>query len=450
MWAENELKHMNFKDKRLNKRMGMLLESFTENSGDSIPQACKSNAATKAAYRFFSNECVEAKEIRKGFREATISRMKEQPTGTTFLFASDASNVVFTSHKKMRGIGVLRNQKARGLNLHTTLAYTEDELVLGSLRQDCWGRKPEEYGKRDERARLPIEQKESYRWLQSFNDANEALPDDAQGIFMGDRGADIFELFQLPRKKNMNLLIRANQNRQLANRPAKVFDEVGNSPCSGIMEVLIKRSGERKERIAKLEIRFALVSINPPHNKKNLSPINLYAISAKEITEGLEIKEPINWNLVTTLPIESLENAIYAVKTYAKRWLIERFHYTLKEGCKIEELQFEEAERIDKAIATYTIIAWRLMYITYLSRILPDLPCTKVFVESEWQALYCYANETPTPPSKPPSLKEAVRLLAKIGGFLGRKRDGDPGVKVIWRGLRVLEGAFTMYLILKG
>ncbi len=136
MWAENELKHMNFKDKRLNKRMGMLLESFTENSGDSIPQACKSNAATKAAYRFFSNECVEAKEIRKGFREATISRMKEQPTGTTFLFASDASNVVFTSHKKMRGIGVLRNQKARGLNLQTTLAYTEDGLVLGSLRQD--------------------------------------------------------------------------------------------------------------------------------------------------------------------------------------------------------------------------------------------------------------------------------------------------------------------------
>lgn len=445
MWIEDEIKHMNFKDKRLNKRFGIMLENFTEKSDGSIPEACQSNAATKAAYRFYSNECVEAQEIRKGFSKATIERIKKEPPKNTIIFCSDATNIVLTSHRKMKGIGVLRNQKARGLNLHTTLAYTEEELLLGSIRQDCWGRKPEDYGKRKERFQMPIECKESYRWLTSFNDAQLALPDDYKGIFLGDRGADIFELFQQPRKSNMDLIIRAAHNRQLTNSKEKAFDKVRNSECAGIMKTTIKRSGNRKEREAELEIRFEPISIA----KKNLSPISIWLVSAREITQNLENEEPIEWNLLTTLSINSLEEAIYIVKTYAKRWLIERFHYTLKEGCRVEELQFEEADRFDKAIATYTIVAWRIMYLTYLSRVSPDSECTKVFEKAEWQALYCYVHKTPNPPSKIPTLKNAIMWLAKIGGFLGRKRDGDPGVKVIWRGMRILEGACEMFLILK-
>jgi hypothetical protein len=443
---------MNFNDKRLNKRFGMLLEAFTENIKASIPEACQSNAATKGAYRFFSNQCVEAIKIRKGFREATIKRMKEQPKNSVFLFTSDASNIVFTSHKKLNGIGVLRNQKARGLNLHSTLVYTEDELLLGSIRQDCWGRKPEDYGKRKERSSLPIEQKESFRWLEAFNDAQESLIEDAQGIFMGDRGGDIYELFLMPRKPNMNLLIRSAHKRTSTESSKKIFVEIASLPSSGVMEVPIERSGERKKRVAKLEIRFKSVIIAPPKHKKDLPPIEkFYAISAREITEGIdETQDLISWNLLTTLPIETLKDAIYTVKTYAKRWLIERFHYTLKEGCKVEDLQLEEAERIDKAIATYTIVSCRIMYMTYLSRIAPDLSCTKIFNDVEWKALYCYANKTSITPNDPPRLKDAILFLAKIGGFLGRKHDGEPGVKVIWRGLSVLEGATAMYIILKG
>ena len=166
------------------------------------------------------------------------------------------------------------------------------------------------------------------------------------------------------------------------------------------------------------------------------------------MTEGVE--EPIYWKLLTTMPIDSLERASYAVTTYAKRWLIERYHYTLKEGCKVEELQFEDAEKIDKAIATYTIVSWRIMHMTYLARVCPDLPCTKMFLEDEWKALYCYAHKNSQIPKTPPTINNAVRMLAKIGGFLGRKADGDPGVKVIWRGLRLLEGAVEMFRILNG
>ena len=160
MWAESELQHMDFNDLRLNKRFQSLLEALKEKPAASIPEACQSNADTKGAYRFFSNNCVEAQEIRTGHRQATIERMKERQNDSIFLFISDATNIVYSSHKSLKGIGVLRNQRARGLNLHTTLVTTENELLLGSIQQVCWGRKAEDYGKRSQRARLPIEQKE--------------------------------------------------------------------------------------------------------------------------------------------------------------------------------------------------------------------------------------------------------------------------------------------------
>jgi hypothetical protein len=450
MWADKELKNINFKDLRLNQRLETILEAFTEQPSSSIPQACKSSAATKGAYRFFSNEAVDAAEIRRGFSKATTERMSEYPAGTTFLFSSDATNIVYTSHKKLNGIGVLRNQKARGLNLHTTLVATEDELVLGSVHQYCWGRKPENYGQRALRAKKPIEERESFRWLESFRAAQESLPDNMQGIFCTDRGGDIYDIFLESRKKNMHLLIRALYDRRLSDGSGRMFTNLEGSKPAGIVEVLIKRSGERKERKAKLEIRYERVSVNPPGRKKNLPSLNITIISAKEICEDPRVKDPIHWKLVTTLSIDSLEEASNAIKTYAKRWLIERYHYTLKEGCQVEELQLEEAKRIDKAIAVYTIVACRLMYITYLARVSPNEPCTKVFHDNEWQALYCYAKKTPNATKSPPTLHEAVSMLAAMGGFLGRRRDGSPGVKVIWRGMRLLEGAVTMYGILKG
>jgi hypothetical protein len=450
VWAKNEVRRMQFKDLRLNQRLESILENFMEQPSASIPEASKSAAETKAAYRFFSNVNVEAQEIRNGFCLATIERMNEHE-GATILFASDATNVVYTSHKSLKGVGVLRNQKAKGLNLHTTLAYTEDELVLGVVAQHCWGRKPEDYGKRTLRAKLPIEEKESFRWIESFREAQKSLPDDKQGIFTTDRGGDIYELLLEPRKNNMHLLIRACHDRPLTASEEKMFSKLESSPCAGVMEVLIKRSGERKDRIAKLEIRYAHVSIKPPKNKPNLPSLDITIIAAKEICDNpSDMDNSIHWKLLTTLPVNSLEEVIGAVKTYAKRWLIERYHYTLKEGCLVEELQLEEAARIDKAIAVYTIIACRLMYMTYLARTSPDLPCTTVFDDDEWRAIYCYANKTSREPRTPMALKEAIVMLAKMGGFLGRKRDGDPGVKVIWRGMRILEGAVEMYRVLKG
>src|SRR5215467_5239159 len=162
MYDKRDLRNMDFGDRRLTNRLEKMLEDFAQEPSGSIPESCKSLAATKGAYRFFSNDAVEAKQIRDGYCNATIERMNEQGAGVTFLFKSDATNIVFTSHKKLSGIGVLRNQNARGLNLHTTLVSTENEVTLGVIDQYCWGRDPEDYGKRAERSKKPIEEKESY------------------------------------------------------------------------------------------------------------------------------------------------------------------------------------------------------------------------------------------------------------------------------------------------
>lgn len=449
MFDVRDLRQVDLGDIRLNDRLEAISEAFTNSADSSIPQACKSAAATKAVYRFFSNDNVEVKGLRAGFRKAVVYRIKNCPKGATILYLSDGTNLVFSSHKKLQGIGVLRNQKAKGLNLHTTIVSTENEVVLGVVEQHCWGRKPEDYGQRAVRQKKPIEEKESYRWIESFRASESSLPSSKRGIFLADRGADVYEIFLEPRKENMHLLIRALHDRKLADSHERMFKELEHSPCAGIMEVTINRSGERKERTARLEIRHKNVTIEPPKHKPFFPQINITIISAKEIFDGVNNQDLVNWRLLTTLSIGSLEDAIYAVTTYAKRWLIERFHYVLKEGCKVEELQLKKAERIERAVTVYTVIACRIMHITYLARAAPDLPCTAAFDDDEWRALHCYVHKTSIEPPNPPSLREALLMLAKIGGFLSRKRDGEPGVKVVWRGIRVLEGAVEMYRILK-
>jgi len=148
---------------------------------------------------------------------------------------------------------------------------------------------------------------------------------------------------------------------------------------------------------------------------------------------------PISWLLLTTLEINSFESAIRCVKWYTYRWLIERYHYTLKSGCRIEELQLETARRINMALATYSIVAWRLLWLTYEARHNPDVSCDTVLDTIEWQSLCVNFTQNPIPPKKPPTLREAIRMIAMLGGFLGRKGDGEPGVKTIWRGLRRLH-----------
>lgn len=446
-WISNEIGNTKLKDKRLSKRLSKLLEVLTENPSSSIPEACESLAGTKAAYRFFDNDRIEAKEIQTGFIKSTVERIKRHEL---VLIDNDSTGFNFSSHKSLKGAGVLRNFQARGLIMHSCLAITPEAEPLGLLYQNIWGRKPEDYGKRNQRAKLPIEKKESYVWIESLQQVQKLLPASTKGIIICDRGSDIFDVFAQPLNNNCELLIRAAHNRHLENDSERLFEKLSNVPRIGTMEVAIARSNGNKKRIASLEIHVTSVSLQVPASRKkeNLKPIKITAIMAKETNPPSDINNPIDWKLLTTMSVQSSEDAEQCIQWYAKRWLIERYHYALKSGCNIEKLQLEDASRMERAISVYSIVAWRLMRLTYLARTNPDASCDQELEKEEWEALCCFVHKIKNPPKDPPTIKQAIDMIAKLGGFLGRKHDGHPGIKVIWRGLRRLEDITETYRIL--
>jgi hypothetical protein len=424
-----ETKNMNFGDKRLIKRAEKILEALSENSEGSIPEACITHAETIGAYRFFDNKKATSETIMKGFCIATKERIASQKE---ILFISDSTSFVFTGRKTLTGTGVLRNFKARGLIMHSTLAVANN-VALGLIKQKSWGRKPEDYGKRIERKSLPIEQRESFKWIEHMREAH--------GIYICDREADMIDLFMEKRNSNFDLLIRSNYNRKLVGSPLKLHAMLSNLPVMGSVNVPINRSGKRKPRNATLELKYTEVNLFA--EKKPTFTINV--IEALEINITEKLQDPVAWRLFTTGSVNSLEDAIKYVHFYTQRWLIERFHFALKSGCQIEELQLESDKRMFAAIALYCIVAWRIMSITYFARYEPNRPSKEFFDKPEWEGLCCFYNQNTVPPKKCPPIKQAVLMLAKLGGFLDRKGDGEPGMKVLWRGLRRLEGFVNAY-----
>ena len=185
----------------------------------------------------------------------------------------------------------------------------------------------------------------------------------------------------------------------------------------------------------------------PSPEAGQLKPLSLWAILVQEEAPPAGVT-PIVWLLWTSLPITDLDAALRCVRWYSYRWLIERYHFVLKSGCRLEDLQLAAAARLERALATYCIVAWRLLWLTYEARQNPDTPCERALERSEWQALYCHIHKTSRPPATPPTLRQAVRWIAQLGGFLGRKWDGEPGVQTIWLGLRRLADMTAMWQLM--
>jgi hypothetical protein len=208
-----------------------------------------------------------------------------------------------------------------------------------------------------------------------------------------------------------------------------------------LMTTHLEHKPGESARDVTFRLRWKTVSILPPANKKKkyaLVTFTAILVTEEDPPEGVE---PLQWLLLTTLPVETFQQAAQCVLWYRFRWLIERYHFVLKSGCHLEKLQLESAER---ALTTYCIVAWRLLYLTYLARKTPDISCDIFFQTHEWQALYAFSYQTNALPSSPLLLYEYTCLVAKLGSFLDRKSDGEPGVQTIWRGLRRLDDLSTM------
>jgi hypothetical protein len=441
-WAASEVGTAALGDARRTARLIAVLETLGNHPEQSIPDACDGDrAAIKATYRFFASEASDPNAIMAAQRDATVGRCAAYPL---ILAVQDTTELNFTAHPATQGLGHLRVATQHGFLVHSVLALSPTGVPLGLLEQQRWARDPTNRVAQTRRKRDTTE-KESQRWLDAERATLAALPPETEVLTIADREADIFDLFAAERRPGAYLLIRAVQTRRLTDPPdgetAYIWPTVARQPLAGTLTVSVQPATQRAGREATLTVRHCLVDVQPPRHHRaraQCQPQRLHAIIASE-ADPPGGQTPLTWRLLTTWPVETDEDVLALIEGYSLRWLIERFHFVLKSGCRVEQLQLDQESRLERALATYSIVAVRLLRLTYLARRDPDAAGLPELTTTEWQVLRASTPILQEVGGSEPTIRAVVRAIAGLGGFMGRTGDGDPGVKTLWRGLQQLH-----------
>lgn len=465
-WANTEFEQADFGDQRLTNRLIKLADNLASLPECSINQACGNWGETKAAYRFFQNESISESEILKAHIAKTVERSKGYKK---ILDIQDTCYMTYTSHKKTSGLGMINKEggvfkklSTEGLIMHTSFAVTTEGLPLGILDQKIYARPelPEELKalkKKSHGNGVSIEEKESMRWIESLIKSNDAM--DSTGtevITVCDREADMYDFFAAAYHNKSLVLVRAAQNRKInqlhshsRHKNETLWNFIKSLSSQGQIQVEVPKKNNQISRVATLDLHFGSFIMNPPRNNirnraEELPDVNLQVIYVieKHPPKGAEALE---WVLLTNLLIKNFNQAIEKVRWYCLRWRIETFHKILKSGLRVEDCRLGTAKRLMRYLTVMSVIAWRIFLITLIGRTSPNASCTILLTETEWKVLFAKIHKTLAYPKTPPSIKETTRWIAQLGGFLGRKGDGDPGPITIWRGLKrlndLVEGA---------
>jgi len=267
---------------------------------------------------------------------------------------------------------------------------------------------------------------------------------------VGDREADVYDLFLAPRPDGVDLLVRAAWDRRVEGPQPHLWQAVAQAPMVATVTVLVPKRGAQPARTALMQVRFCRVQLRPPKHRtrERLPSLTVWAVWAVEADPPAGVP-PVEWLLLTTVPVETVDDALERLEWYAGRWGIEVWHMVLKSGCRIEARQLDDADHLRRCLALYSVLAWRVLYSTLLARTVPTAPCTVVLAAAEWQALYCTIHTTTILPAQPPPLAQAVAWIAQLGGFHGRARTAVPGVTVLWRGFQHLADLTRMYQVVR-
>ena len=453
-WAEQEFGHVRLRDRRHRERLLVVARDFFAQPAANIPQACQSRAKTKAAYRLFEHKAVKMDAILASHYHSTMERIAREKIPVV-LAVQDTTSFNYDTHADMEGLGPINKHVdgAQGILMHDTMAYTPEGTAMGLVDIQVWARDPKQFGKRATRYERPIEQKESYKWLRSFQSAarlQRQLGAATTVVSVGDREADVYELFLLAQKdpSHPKLLVRAEQDRRLQDSDANLWRYMQSQAVTGKRELDLPRTKGRAARHCVLEVRFARVELRAPKRNPSLPPLRVWAVYVNEVNPPSS-KEAIEWMLLTTLEVNNYEQAAEKIDWYNKRWGIEEYHKTLKSVCRIEDRQLGDRTVWQNCLAIDLVVAWRIEHIKKLARTQPQAPCTIAFDEHEWQAVFALQRPKLPLPSTPPSVREITRLIAELGGFLGRKSDGEPGSITLARGLQRLHDIVTGVLLVQ-
>lgn len=453
-WVVEETRTVDLKDTRINERLKEVISMLAERPTASIPCSSGGHAEMTAAYRLFDNAKVTMNGILQPHADATIRRIAKQQR---VLVVQDTTEIDVTRPaRQVRGAGPLAEGTRRGLFLHPLIAFTTDGTPLGTVGLEQWTRdekkKTSRSKKRSVRAAAPFESKESYRWLQSLRRAEEVAKEcpDTDIICICDSEADIYEMFA--EETSVNWIIRGCQNRALIDEGHEdahgyIRDAALNQPViyGTVINVRARkpkigcdergRRQARKPRKAACDVRSARVTLRPPWRPApdKLQSVEVNVVLVREISPPPG-EEPVEWLLLTDLPVETEDLTRNVIDLYTARWMIEIYFKVLKSGCKVEKRRFESIDRIRACLAVYMIIAWRTLYVCRLARSTPDISCEAVFEPDEWKPVWRITQQS-SPPKKPPSLQEMTCMVAQLGGYIKRK-NSPPGPQTIWIGLQ--------------
>src|SRR6266567_1705957 len=386
-WFDRELAGCSFADERLSKRLRKLVAQIGSAMGQSIPLVCQDWANTKAAYRFFSNDRVSEADILAGHFQSTFAVTNEGlPLGL--------AAIKFWTRKKFKGTAALK--------------------------------------KKINPTRVPIEKKESIRWLENVQQSTALLADPGRCVHIGDRESGIYELFCAAREAGTHFLIRTCVDRLAGDGDHTIADEMDEVAVKGLHRINV-RDGNGEPDEAVLEIRYRKIRVMPPIGKQKHYPALTLTVIRAEERGTPKNRKKVEWKLITDLPVVSRADAIEKLRWYALRWKIEVSHKILKSGCKAEESKLRTAQRLTNLISLFCMLSWRVFWMTMLNRSAPDALPTLALTATEIGVLDRLVNDKPKARHK--TLSHYLIKIARLGGYLARASDPPPGNSVMWRGL---------------
>ena len=466
-WAVEEMRTVDLKDERLNHRLAEVLSQLGGQPTASIPAACGGYAEMAAAYRMFDNGKVGFDNVLKPHVDATRRRIAEQPE---VILVPDTTEIDLTKpQQQVAGAGPLDRGARRGVFLHPLHAFTPDGTPLGTVHASVWSRDdappPPAAQRAARRKHTPIEAKESHRWLDAFEQAREEArrAPETRFVYVADSEADIYELLAeaQAQPREVDWIVRASQDRALQRDAEKNAENkgLGDTAAHHLREPVLKqdvlftqpitvrgrqakvqcedrrRRQPRQSRTAVVEVRAAGVTLRAPwRHDRRLPDVRVNVVLVREVDPPAD-DAAVEWILLTSMPIDEVEPVRQVIAYYCVRWMIEVLFRTLKTGCRVERRRFEHVDRFLPCLATYWIVTWRTLYVCRLGRALPEISCEAIFEPAEWKSVYCVVHRQ-SPPSQPPTLREMVRMVAQLGGYVNRKRDAEPGPQTVWLGLQ--------------
>lgn len=451
-WSASEADPSAFKDFRLGRRFAELLRQLSDGLGSSIPFACQDWAATKAAYRFLANDRVDEADILAGHFAATASRFTAskgpvlllQDT-TEFIYQRAAPDKIGFTKSVNSGRtkkGRLRHHTLCGILMHTSLACTTAGLPLGLTALKVWTRASFKgttaLKRKVNPTRVPIETKESIRWLDNLHQSIALVGEPGRCVHVGDRESDIYELYCLACELGTHFLVRTCVDRLACDGKSTIAKEMADAKTLGQHAIALHGNDGECREVA-LDLKLKRMTVLPPIGKfkryPSLELTVLHAIERPKSAAHKKKHDSIEWKLLTDLAVTDKASAVEKLEWYAMRWKIETFHKVLKSGCKVEEARLRTAERLANLIAVFYILSWRILWLAKVHRTAPKAKPETTFTPEEIAILDLLVRDTGNRNTQRNTLSFYIVKLARLGGYLARARDPPPGIIVIWRGL---------------